>query len=85
MGGDGYFAVEMQIAEKSDPRSPFIQSSLAWALLAAGRYEDAGGHCQKAAADTQCLVRVTLAQGRIGEAIQILGTRKTQYLGYAYG
>lgn len=76
---------EMQIAEKADPSSPFIQSSLAWVLLTAGRYGEAAGHCQKAAADTQCLARVRLAQGRFEEAIQILGTLKTQYLGYASG
>jgi len=75
---------EMQIAEKSDPLSPFIQSSLAWPLLSAGRYEEAAGHCQKAA-DARCLGRARLGQGRIDEAIQILATGNQQYLGYAYG
>jgi tetratricopeptide (TPR) repeat protein len=75
---------EMQIAEKIDPLSPHVQSRLAWVLLSAGRYEEAAGHCQKAAA-TQCLGRARLGQGRINEAIQILATVSTQYLGYAYG
>ncbi|MBK5292079.1 MAG: tetratricopeptide repeat protein [Acidobacteriia bacterium] len=75
---------EMQIAEKTDPLSPWIRSSLAWALLSAGRYEEAAGHCQKAAG-TRCLGRARLAQGRIDEAIQILATGDLQYLGYAYG
>ena len=32
---------EMKIAEKADPLSPWVQSSLAGALLPAGRYEAA--------------------------------------------
>ena len=76
---------EMQIAEKSDPLSPFIQSSLAWPLLSAGRYEEAAGHCQKAAEGSRCLGRARLAQGRIDEAIRIFTIGNQQYLGYAYG
>jgi TolB-like protein len=76
---------EMQIAEKTDPLSPQAQFVLASALLSAGRYEEAAGHCQKARDDIQCLGRVRLAQGRIDEAIQILAKVKTQYLGYGYG
>jgi tetratricopeptide (TPR) repeat protein len=77
---------QMRIAEKTDPLSPFVQNVLWWALLYAGRYEEAAGHCQKAIAPTECLGRARLAQGRIDEAIQILGTGKNpRYLGYAYG
>ena len=77
---------QMRIAEKTDPLSPFVQNVLWWALLYAGRYEEAAGHCQKAIAATECLGRARLAQGRIDEAIQILGTAKNpRYLGYAYG
>jgi adenylate cyclase len=75
---------EMQMAEKSDPLSPWIQSRLAWALLSADRYEEAAGYCQKAA-DTQCLGRVRLGQGRTEEALQIFAALNTQFLGYAYG
>lgn len=76
---------QMRIAEKTDPLSPEVQSRLAWALLSAGRYEEAARHCPKAA-DTRCLGRARLAQGRIDEAVQILATGSdTQYLGYAYG
>jgi tetratricopeptide (TPR) repeat protein len=76
---------EMQIAEKTDPLSPAIQSNLAWALNSAGRNEEAASHCQKATVNTQCLGRVRLAPGRIDEAIQMLATGNSQYLGYAYG
>jgi tetratricopeptide (TPR) repeat protein len=75
---------EMQIAEKTDPLSPWVQNVLGGALLSAGRYEDAVGHCQKATV-VRCLGRAKLAQGRIDEAIQILSTGEKQYLGYAYG
>ena len=69
---------QMQIAEKTDPLSPTLQSDLAWALMSAGRYEEAAGHCQKATANTECLGRARLAQGRIDEAIQMLATVKTR-------
>jgi hypothetical protein len=75
---------EMRIAEQTDPLSPHIQSSLAWAVLSNRQYEEAAGHCQRAA-DIQCLGRARLGQGRNSEAIQILATANSQYLGYAYG
>jgi tetratricopeptide (TPR) repeat protein len=78
---------QMQIAEKTDPLSPWVQNVMAWALLSTGRYEEAAGHCQKAGTEaTECLGRARLAQGRIDEAIQTLATFKNpRYLGYAYG
>ena len=76
----------MRIAEKTDPLSPWVQNVLGWALLSAGRYEEAAGHCRKATAATECLARARLGQGRIEEAIQILATiTEPRYLGYAYG
>jgi TolB-like protein/Flp pilus assembly protein TadD len=77
---------QMQIAEKTDPLSPWVQSSLGWALLSAGRYEEAANHCQKAV-ESRCLSRARLAQGRIEEAIKLLAREANpypQYLGYAY-
>jgi tetratricopeptide (TPR) repeat protein len=79
---------EVLIAEKSDPLSPFIQTTVGFALLSAGRYEEAAGHCQKAAEKSRCLGRARLGQGRIEEAIGLLATGANpypQYLGYAYG
>jgi tetratricopeptide (TPR) repeat protein len=78
---------QMQIAEKADPLSPGVQSALGSALLSAGRYEEAANHCEKAA-NTRCLGRARLEQGRIEEAIKLLATDPVpnpQYLGYAYG
>ena len=47
---------EMRIAEKTDPLSPWVQNILGWALLSAGRYEEAAGHCRKAGTEaTECL------------------------------
>ena len=78
---------EMQLAEKTDPLSPWVQNILGWVLLSTGRYEEAAGHCQKAATEaTECLGRARLAEGRIDEAIQTLAAFKDpRYLGYAYG
>ncbi len=75
---------EMQIAEKNDPLSRSVQSSLAGALLSGGRYDEAAGHCQMAR-DTRCLGRARLGQGKTKEAIQILAASDKQYVGYAYG
>jgi serine/threonine-protein kinase len=88
---------EVWIAERIDPLSPNVQAKLAYVLISAGRYDEADGHCQKLPGDfpgrSICLARARLGQGRIDEAIQILGTavgsdRSPQaygYLGYAYG
>ena len=75
---------EMQIAAKTDPLSPWVHSSLGWVLLCDGRYEEAAGHCEKAA-NIRCLGRAKLGQGRIDAAIQTLTQGDKQYLGYAYG
>jgi TolB-like protein len=84
---------QLRAAEKADPLSRDIQRSFGYALLSAGKYGEAAVHCQKAA-DAQCLGRARLGQGRIKEAIEILGEEVNRgipvgdptrgYLGYAY-
>ncbi len=84
---------QLRVAEKMDPLSPVVQNAFGFALLAAGRYDEAFEHCQKLPADFPpdlCLGRARLGQGRVGEAIQLLATfdRRNNdnqgYLGYAY-
>jgi TolB-like protein/Flp pilus assembly protein TadD len=89
---------QMRIAEKTDPLSPNVQGKLAYVLIAAGRYDEAVGHCQKLPArhpgKSTFLGRVRLGQGRAGEAIQVFetdvnrgvlrGSQVWGYLGYAY-
>jgi len=89
---------QLRIAEKTDPLAPRIQDYLAYALIAARRYDEAFGHCEKLPADyrakSTCLGRARLGQGRIGEAIQIYETAFAQgvfagdetwgFRGYAY-
>ena len=79
---------QLQIAEKMDPLSPQVHAALGSALLSAGRYEEAAGHCLKALESDriECLGRVRLGQGRIDDAIQTLATAPLpRWLGYAYG
>src|SRR6516225_8760184 len=55
-----------------------VLGELAYVLISAGRYDEADGLCQKLPADfpgrSVCLARARLGQGRIDEAIQVLGT-----------
>jgi TolB-like protein len=84
---------QLRAAEKADPLSRDIQISFGYALLSAGKYDEAAVHCQKAA-NAQCLGRARLGQGKIKEAIEILGEEVNRgipvgdptrgYLGYAY-
>jgi TolB-like protein/Flp pilus assembly protein TadD len=89
---------QLRVAEKTDPLSPSVHSTLAFVLLSAGRYDEAAGHCQKLTADpgkSECLGRAWLGQGRTSEAVQVLATAVNRdvpadapirgYLGYAYG
>ena len=77
---------QLRAAEKADPLSQPLQFVYADVLLAAGRYEEAAGHCQKSSDVTECQGRVLLAEGRIHDAIKSLGSApNTRYLGYAYG
>jgi tetratricopeptide (TPR) repeat protein len=88
----------LRVAEKADPLSPAIEATLNYVLISAGRYGEAADVCQKMRAGgpgmSDCLGRVCLFQGKIGEAIQIFeasfnrglsaGAEVRGYLGYAY-
>jgi TolB-like protein len=77
---------QLHAAERADPLSQGLQFAYGELLLAAGRYEEAAGHCQRSSDVAECQGRVLLAEGRIDDAIQILKSApNTRYLGYAYG
>jgi TolB-like protein/DNA-binding winged helix-turn-helix (wHTH) protein/Tfp pilus assembly protein PilF len=87
---------QSRVAEKLDPLSPEVHRSLAWALILAGRYEEAAEYSLKLPADYptkwMILARARLGQGRTSEAIQILvndqnlvrNPQERGFLGYAY-
>ena len=77
---------QLRAAEKADPLSQSLQFVYGGLLTAAGRYEEAAGHCQKSSDVAECQGRVLLAEGRIDDAIKSLASApNTRYLGYAYG
>ena len=77
---------QLHAAERVDPLSPAVHLAYGELLLAAGRYEEAAGHCQRSSDVAECQGRVLLAEGRIDDAIQLLkSAANTRYLGYAYG
>jgi TolB-like protein len=77
---------QLLVAEKADPLSPVLQLRYGGLLLAAGRYSDAAGHCQRSSDFAECQGRVLLAEGRIDDAIKnLVSAPNTRYLGYAYG
>jgi len=88
---------QLRVAEKLDPLSPEVHKSLAWALILAGRNEEAAEYSLKLPADHptkwMILARARLGQGRTAEAIEILLNDQTHlirnpqergFLGYAY-
>ena len=77
---------QARMAEKTDPLSPGVQGALANVLLCARRFDEAAGHCEKAFDRVECLGRVRIGQGRIGEAIQLLATvANPGFYGHALG
>ena len=66
----------LQVAEKANPLSGPVHYQLAFALMSAGRHEEAAARCQMLPADfgqkTECLAEAQLGQGKIDEAIRIL-------------
>ena len=67
---------ELRIAEEIDPLSPHTHVALSWALRAAGRFDEAHFHCQKAAQNdrqrSSCWARALLRHERAEEAVRIL-------------
>jgi TolB-like protein/Tfp pilus assembly protein PilF len=83
---------EMRAAERADPLSSTVHIRFGYALLAAGRYNEAARECEQASADheqkNECLGRTLTQQGKIGDAIPLLSNSRTKnwgYLAYAYG
>jgi tetratricopeptide (TPR) repeat protein len=80
---------ELLGAEKADPLSPQVQQGLAFALISAGHYDEAAGHCQKLGAEDsmkrQFMGRAQLGHGKIDEAIPLLEEDGNQgFIGWAY-
>jgi tetratricopeptide (TPR) repeat protein len=81
---------EMRAAEGADPLSSEVHAFLGYALLAAGRYDEARSQCEKTSSDdpakNECVGRARTQQGRISDAIPLLAhTINWGYLAYAYG
>lgn len=81
---------ELRAAERADPLSSEVHTSFGYALLAAGRYDEAASQCEKASSDdpvrNECVGRARTQQGRIGEAIPLLTNSANNwgYLAYAF-
>lgn len=82
---------EMRAAERADPLSSAVHIYFGYALLAAGRYEEAAQDCQQVSSGDpekdECLGRARAQQGKFDEAIRLLAhsTNDWGYLAYAYG
>jgi TolB-like protein/Tfp pilus assembly protein PilF len=83
---------EMRAAERADPLSSDVHVFFAFALLAAGRYNEAARECDQASVQhefkDECLGRANTQLGKIGDAIPLLANSPTKnwgYLAYAYG
>jgi TolB-like protein/tetratricopeptide (TPR) repeat protein len=88
----------LAIAEQSDPLSSDINVHTSDVLFAASRFLEAAVHCDRlprdSLANTECVSRVLLGQGRTADAIRVLetayrgslpaGNEIRGYLGYAY-
>jgi TolB-like protein len=82
----------LHTAERADPFSSELHSTIAFLLISAGRFSEAAEHCQKMSAQNtlkmSCLAHARIGQGRFSEAIQLLTGDKNPsgrgFLGYAY-
>jgi len=86
LGWISYALQQVRLAERTDPLSPDVQDVYAHVQISAGQFDQAEEHCRKSTDPVECLGRIRIGQGRIGEAIQILtAAQNTRYLGFAYG
>ncbi len=86
LGWIGNALQQLRMAEISDPVSADVHDVYSYVLISAGRFDEAEEHCRNSIVPAECLGRIRIGQGRIGEAIQILtAAPNTRYLGYAYG
>jgi tetratricopeptide (TPR) repeat protein len=82
----------LHAAEKADPLSTDVRLTTALVLIAASRYDDAAGYCERLPARSECLSRVRSGQGRFGETIHLLerlpelshNPQTRGFLGFAY-
>jgi TolB-like protein len=88
LGRIGEALKQLRLAEKTDPLAPPIHNVLAFVLMSTGRYDEAAGHCEKLPANhvfkSNCLGRARFWQDKTGEAIRILASAGSDFLGYAY-
>jgi hypothetical protein len=77
-------ALQLRIAEKIDPLSPAVLSTLRYALRVAGRFDEAEAVCYKMPVDVQqktgCLAEDLLRRGENDKAIRILEARWSGHL-----
>ena len=67
---------QARIAEKTDPLSRDVRTHLAYALISAGRFDEAAAECkQPCRGPSVSQERISLLQGRINETIPILEAR----------
>jgi tetratricopeptide (TPR) repeat protein len=82
---------EMRAAETADPLSSEIHTYFGYALLAAGRFDEAASQCGKLSADdpaqNECVGRARTQQGKVADAVALLAhsTNNWGFLAYAYG
>ena len=83
-----------RLAENSDPLASHVHALISYSLISAHRFDEAAPYCAKVLPSEkvlgQCLGRIRLGQGRIGEAIQFFTAHPDPadpgaFLGHALG
>jgi TolB-like protein len=70
-----------RVAEKTDPLSRDVRTNLAYALISAGRFDEASAQCKKPCrGPSVSQERINVLQGRINETIPILEARVQERL-----